>query len=181
MLVARKIRVTEKNRVAYPFAHFAKGWGIVRSASALLLLAGASLLYAQSAPCGITRLPESGTRFYPAIAEAAHVSGTVVLLASFDHDGNAKVSRMLQGPPMLQPAAVRLIEASKSGVSTGSRECPIVISFELMNPDSCDIPPEPRQSVSSKDPQHFSVRGRVVPICDPGGTITRRKKRFIFF
>ncbi|HZQ44723.1 MAG TPA: hypothetical protein VFA99_15825 [Acidobacteriaceae bacterium] len=148
---------------------------------AMLLLAGTALLPAQSASCGITRLPESGTKFYPPIAQAARVSGTVVLLASFDHNGNAKVSRMLQGPPMLQPAAVRLIEASKSGASTGSRECPIVISFELMNPDSCDIPPEPHQPVSSKDPQHFVVLGRVVPICDPMATVTKRKKHLIFF
>jgi hypothetical protein len=167
-------------RVAHPFAYFAKGWGVARSASALLLLAGASLLRAQSAPCGITQLPNSGTKFYPPIAQAARVSGMVILLTSFDHDGNAKVSRILQGPPMLQAAAARFIEASRSAPSAGSRECPIVISFELADTHSCDVPPEPSQSFASKDPQHVAVLGRVVPICDPAFTTTR-KKRFIFF
>lgn len=165
------------NRVAHPFASLAKGWGIARSASALLLLAG-TLVHAQSAPCGITRLPAADARFYPPIAQAAHVSGIVVLLAAFDHDGKPRVSRILQGPPMLQSAAVRFIEASRSEPSAGSRECPIVISFDLADTHSCDVPPEPTQQFSTKDPQHLAVFGRVVPICDPAVTIAKTHKRW---
>ena len=164
-------------RVSHTFAYFAKGWG-----TALLLLAGTATLPAQSAPCGLTRLPEPGTKFYPPLAQAAHVSGTVVLLASFDHDGSARVSRMLQGPQMLRPAAVRFVEASKADASAGSRECPIVISFELADTHSCDVPPEPPQPFDVRDSQHLAIFGRTVPICDPPATITTiRKKRFIFF
>jgi hypothetical protein len=177
---ASRIRPIVRIRVAHPFASFAKGWGIARSASALLLVLATPLLRAQSASCGITQLPESGGKFYPPIAQAAHVSGTVVLMASFDHDGNARVSRILDGPAMLQPAAAHFIEASRSVPSAGSRECPMVISFELADTHSCDVPREPSQPFSSKDPQHFVIFGRVVPICDPAAKITR-KKHFLFF
>ena len=174
----RTISALPRTRVDYPFAHFAKVWDIARSVIALLLLSCTAALPAQSAPCGITELPESSTKFYPPIAQAAHISGTVVLLASFDHDGNATVSRMLQGPELLKPAAVRFVEASKSESSPGSRECPIVISFELADTHSCDVPPEPPQSFGSKDPQHLVVLGRVVPLCDPAVTITKSRKRW---
>jgi hypothetical protein len=167
------------NRGGYPFAYFAKGWDIARSAM-LFALATTSLLRAQSAPCGLTQLPQPATKFYPPIAQAARVYGTVALLASFDHDGKARVSRILQGPEMLKPAAVHFLEASKSGPSPGSRECPIIITFELDDTHSCEVPPESSQSFSSTDPQHFFVYGRVVPICDPAFTI-KHKKRFLIF
>jgi hypothetical protein len=148
---------------------------------ALLFLATAlPTSHAQSAPCGITHLPPTSIKLYPPIAKAAHVSGTVILLASFDHEGTPKVTKIIGGPEMLKKSAAQFVETSQADPSTGSRECPVVVSFEFVGPATCDIPPDPNPPFATKDKQHFSVYGTTYMLCDPAVTITKRHS-FLFF
>ena len=89
-------------------------------------------IHAQQDLCGIAKLPENAATFYPHIARAAHVSGEVVQLVSFDHAGHSTVLRIINGPDMLREASSKLVEASTSTPSEGSRECPITIEFHLV-------------------------------------------------
>lgn len=120
-------------RVARPFAHFAKGWGIAGSAATLLCVSIAlSAAYAQSASCGLTSIQESTPLSYPPIARAAHVSGTVVLLATFDLTGKVTSVRPVSGPLMLQGSAIDYIRHWQANASTGPRECPIAVTFRMV-------------------------------------------------
>jgi hypothetical protein len=139
-----------------------------------------SPLRAQDSNCGIVQPPPLEAKFYPPIAKAAHVSGQVILLARFDHDGNATVSRIVSGPAMLRPMAQSYIEASKAKPSTGSRECPIIVTFKLAAPTGCEMAPEPATPFSQSDPQHVVINGQAMMICDPTSTITRKKRFGIF-
>ena len=143
----------------------------------LLLISTASR---GQAPCGIERVPEDGN-YYPAIARAAHVSGKVVLLVSFDHEGKPSAGRILYGPEMLKKAASNFIEASKAESSKGSRECPIVVSFELADTHTCEVAPNPAIPFALIDLQHIAIYGRVVPICDPAAEIAKHRRRFLLF
>jgi TonB family protein len=119
--------------VAHPFAHFAKRWGISRSATALLCAATMlSAAHAQSASCGLTSVQESTPLVYPPIAKAAHVSGTVVLLATFDLTGKVTSIRPVSGHPMLQGAAIDYVKHWQANASTGSRECPVAVTFRAV-------------------------------------------------
>jgi protein TonB len=48
---------------------------------------------------------------YPAIARAARIQGTVVLQATIAKDGTIQNLRMINGPPMLQQAAVDAVRS----------------------------------------------------------------------
>jgi len=120
-------------RVARPFAHFAKGWGIAGSAATLLCVSIAlSAAYAQSASCGLTSIQESTPLNYPPIAKAAHVSGTVVLLATFDLTGKVTSVKPVSGPLMLQGAAIDYVNHWEANSSTGPRECPVAVTFRVV-------------------------------------------------
>jgi hypothetical protein len=170
-----------QNRVSPPFAPFVKGWGVALNVTALAIaIVLSASLHAQDATCGITQPPPADAKFYPPIAKAAHVNGQVILLARFDHDGKATVSQVLSGPEMLRSAARTYIESSKAGVSNGSRECPVIVTFELAAPTGCEMAPEPAHSFSQSDSQHVVISGQAMMLCDPAGTVTR-KKHFIIF
>lgn len=120
-------------QVAHPFAHFAKGWRIARSATGLLCAAAImSAAHAQLASCGVTSIQESTPLVYPPIARAAHISGTVVLLARFDLTGKVTNAKPLNGPLMLQGAAIDYVNHWEANASTGPRECPIVVTFRVI-------------------------------------------------
>ena len=170
---------TIKTRVAHPFAHFAKGWGIARSTTALFLTSTAiPAAHAMNTPCGVTQPPASERKFFPPIAQAAHVSGQVVLLAKFDQQGDAQVSKVLSGSDMLKDAATAYIESSKAEKPDGDRECTIVVSFNL-DSASCD-PPQPVKPFAQIDPQHIEIYGRAPMLCDPAGT-TSTRHHLLFF
>lgn len=161
MPLAHTIRASQRIWVAYPFAFFAKGWGIARSATALLLLAGASALSAQSAPCGITSVTETSQLIYPPIARAAHVSGTVLLLAQFDNNGVPARVRVVSGAPMLQGAAINFAKGWRANEYTGPRECPFAVTFSFVGAPSaeCGTPQDESQQTAQPlrrvDLQHY--------------------------
>jgi TonB family protein len=179
MPFARTIRA-DRNRAAHPFAHFAKGWGIARSASALLLLAGTSLLRAQSPPCGLTSMTEQTQLIYPPIARAAHIGGTVILLVRFAQNGSVTDARMLSGPPMLRGSALNFVKDWRANEYSGPRECPIVVSFNVI--ESAGPVCAPQESGPDKfvrsDTQHVSISVHPLWICDPAGTVTKTRKRW---
>ena len=159
MPFARTIREPQQIRVAYPFAHFAKGWGIARSATALLILGAAAALPAQTAPCGITSITETSRLIYPPIARAAHASGDVILLTRFDTHGVPVDVAVVSGPPMLQGAAVDFVKGWRANGYTGPRECPIVVSFKMIEDDKsiCTAKEDGLLKLARSDVQHVSV------------------------
>ena len=141
------------SRVAHPFAHFAKGWGIAHSATALLCMAMTfSTAHAQSANCGLTSIQESTPLAYPPIAKAAHVHGHVVLMASFGQDGTISSVRAISGPPMLYLAAVDFVKSWRANRYTGPRECPVVVHF-LLGAES----DHPKTAITRIDLQHVEI------------------------
>jgi protein TonB len=50
---------------------------------------------------------------YPVIAQAAHVSGRVVLQATISKTGSIENLHVLSGPPMLQQAAMEAVRSWK--------------------------------------------------------------------
>jgi hypothetical protein len=163
MLSLRTIRAYPRIRVAHPFGHFAKGWGIAHGATALLFLASRSLLHAQSAPCGLTSMTEASQLIYPPIARAAHVSGDVILLTRFDTDGAPVHIAVVSGPPMLQGAALNFVKGWRANGYSGPRECPIVVTFRFVGAPSaeCGTPEDesqqPSQPTRRVDLQHFTI------------------------
>lgn len=178
MLSAGTIRVTRKTRVAYAFAFFAKGWGIARCAM-LLAAATTSLLQAQSAPCGITSITDKSQFVYPPIARAAHIGGSVILLARFAQDGTVANATVISGPPMLRDSALEFVKSWRANAYTGPRECPMVIDFNLISDKPvCTYEEAGPPQVTRSDVQHVSVSVRSIWTCDPSATITKTRKRW---
>jgi protein TonB len=50
---------------------------------------------------------------YPAVAKAAHASGTVVVQVLIDENGNVISAHAISGHPLLQPSSVAAARASK--------------------------------------------------------------------
>ena len=94
-----------------------------------IFTSGAAL--AQTARCGLTSVEASKDLIYPPIARAAHVSGTVILLAEFELDGHVGKMSVVSGPEMLKMPAQEYVSGWKANEYGGSRTCPIVISFQL--------------------------------------------------
>ena len=144
-------------RVAHPFVHFAKGWGIARSATALLCVA--TILgpaHAQSLGCGLTSVQESTPLTYPPIARAAHVEGPVVLLVTFEQDGSVSHIKIVRAPPLLDQlmgrVASEFVKGWKANSYSGPRECPVVIQF-VIGPEVDN----PKSYVTRVDLQHVSI------------------------
>ncbi len=105
---------------------------IVTSALFGLLIASIPpLSQAQSAPCGLSAMEDSTQLVYPPIAKAAHVTGVVVLLATFDHDGSVKQTTVVSGPKMLQTAAISYVSGLRANRYSGPRQCPIAVAFRV--------------------------------------------------
>jgi hypothetical protein len=127
-------------------------------------------------------LPENAGPFYPPIARAAHVGGEIVLRTSFDYEGHVKVTRILDGTDMLKPAATKLIESSNASPSHESRECRILVTYEIVDAEydnKCKVTNTTPESVTLINPQHLKVIDMGLGCCDPAITYTRH--HFLFF
>lgn len=148
---------------------------------ASITLAVTPSTHAQTTPCGLTSMTEAAAPQYPPIAKVAHVEGTVILMARFSSSGNVEHITELSGPALLRKASVASVKTWQANEYSGPRECPIVLNFQLSyGADMCDIPPEPPVPYERIDPQHVTVRGRMVALCDPGAVITRKHRFHIF-
>jgi hypothetical protein len=147
-------------RVVRPFAHFAKGWGIARSATVFLCIAAivSGAAKAQTAPCGLTSITENAQFSYPPIARAAHVQGAIILLVQFALDGKPTHISAVSGPLMLQGAAIDFVKGWQANTYTGPRECPIVIQFALGKESE-----KPKITAARIDFQHVLITAEVFP------------------
>jgi hypothetical protein len=126
-------------------------------------------------------MTEAAAPQYPPIAKVAHVEGTVILMVRFSSDGSVDHITELSGPVLLRNASVASVKTWQANEYSGPRECPIVLNFQLSyGADTCDTPPEPAVPYERIDPQHVTVRGRMVALCDPGAVITRKHRFHIF-
>ena len=142
-------------------------------------------------PCGLSSLVHTGEVTYSPIAHIAHVTGTVILMVRFDTQGKVMVSRAISGPPLLTGAAVEFTRNLVADTSTGTRECPIVIRYELEGRTdreygSADCPTDSyAESVKARqtDVQHFVVTAKNVCITvtrDPHPTRIHHKHLLFF-
>ena len=118
---------------------------------------------AQEAPCGLRTMTEGATPVYPPIARAAHVTGTVVMLARFKLDGAVEDVQVLYGPIMLRQSAIIYVKSWKANVYGGSRTCPVVIDYVL---DDLKIP----DAYKRVDIQHVTIYRQTVVL--DGGCCT---------
>ena len=133
---------------------------------ACMLTSGAAL--AQTAPCGLTSVVDGRELFYPPLARAANVTGEVIMLVSFELDGNVWKALVVSGPQMLRPAALEYVGAWKANDYSGPRTCPIVISFQL------DI--NQPKGKTRQDLQHVTVYDKTVCLCDPPAEIHVKRR-----
>jgi hypothetical protein len=155
-----------------------------RNTVRIIVLAGLAVMVtgtAQAQACGLTSMTETTPPIYPPIAKVARIAGPVILMARFRLDGSVDTASVLSGPPLLRTAAAQFVNSWHTNPYTGPRECPIIVTFQLNDTHSCDIPLEPNVPFERVDWQHVVLRARATVICDPGGMILKRKRRFLIF
>jgi outer membrane biosynthesis protein TonB len=115
--------------------------------------------HAQSAPCGLTSMRETKTLNYPQLMKLAQVQGVVVLLATFDRDGNVTQIEPISGPgmfkgafAMLRDAAMEFVQGWHANPFTGPRECPVAINFILGQENE-----KPHTTITRVDLQHVQI------------------------
>jgi TonB family protein len=64
-----------------------------------------------SASLAVGMLLQKTTPVYPPVAKAAHVSGTVVLKATISKTGSVEDLNVVEGPPLLQGAAIEAVKS----------------------------------------------------------------------
>ena len=146
---------------------------LTRLAIVFCIFMAPTLCHAHQEPCGLRTMTESTTLIYPPIAKAAHVYGEVITLTTFKTDGTVEKVDVISGPEMLRAVATDYIKSWRANEYTGPRTCPVVIQFLLTD----DPPASPAVRV---DLQHVTAYGQPVCLCDPGGTVIKRKRFWIF-
>jgi len=173
-----------KFRVAHPFAHFAKGWGIARSATAVLWIS-AALASAQSsaAPCNLTSAHDTVVLSYPLIARAAHVAGVVVIHATFSSNGDVERAQMISGAAMLEKTTLNYVQGWKTNPAADSRDCTVTVAYHLVEPtfsDGCKEKSPPRQ-IARSDIQNVAITDSAAGECDPMEIIGFVRHHFLLF
>ena len=162
-----------------------RGWGLDRFFRfgpfliAFACLFGAARRCAAEVPCGIRSVRETVAPWYPPIARAAHVSGVVVLVATFDRAGEVTEVRAVSGPMLLRVPAETFVKDWQADAYTGPRSCPVVVKYALAGGVPCaqgGTKGEAMPRTGRIDTQHFVVGGYALALCDPAATIVRRKR-----
>jgi TonB family protein len=96
-----------------------------------LLLSVSGPCIAQQEPCGLCKMTETTAPFYPPIAKAARVEGTVILLVTFATSGEVEKIETVKAPKILESPARTYVQGWRANQYTGPRTCPIVISYRL--------------------------------------------------
>jgi hypothetical protein len=124
-------------------------------------------------------MTENAAPLYPPIARQAHITGMVILLATFDLDGTVTSTTILRGPEMLKGAAAEYVRHWKANSYTGPRQCPLVIAFGFFETPPCTSSSDTR--IKRVDVQHTTVSTAMIWICDPVAHIVKRRKLSLFF
>ena len=142
----------------------------------ILLLVGLSVTcLAQHEPCGLRSIADSTELTYPPLAKAAHVGGTVILMASFGKNGEVENVDVLSGPAILHASAKSYVEGFHANEYGGPRNCPIVIHYAQLSP-AAETP-----RVSKVDLQHITIEAPFITLSDPAPTLGKLRKRFWLF
>jgi Gram-negative bacterial TonB protein C-terminal len=146
-----------------------------RYAAALVFLTSAvERASAIEAPCALTTMVETTPPTYLPLARAARIEGLVVLMAEFGTDGTVTKVDVLDGPVMLQTGAVDFVKGWKANAYTGSRTCPLAVTYVLGEGDQV--------TGQRIDAQHYKVIGAAPPcLCDPPAETGHKRKRFLLF
>ena len=173
---------------------------MLRSVGVLILTCSFAVLSrAQANTCGgLTAVDDNAAKLvYPAIAKAAHVQGFVLILATLGRDGSISATDVVSGPQLLRASAVEFVKHWRVNKYTGPRTCPIAVTYYLNEPGTAASPMVHRsdtQHVSTysgslqiqtslyakMDNQHYAIHAEPVCLCDPGGTLSRRRRFGIF-
>jgi hypothetical protein len=147
----------------------------------LFLVLSTAAASAQPNTCGgLTSVTDGAKAFYPPIARAAHVSGMMILLVSFKTTGETDAIKVVSGPPMLRQGAIDYVNSWKTNTYTGPRTCPIVVVYQLSG-GTCDYHTRKDDFVEKPDIQHPIIHGETLMLCDPSGTLGKRKRKFLLF
>jgi hypothetical protein len=119
-----------------------------------LLFFFASTGPAQQTPptCGLASMTDGAAPIFTPIAKAAHVGGTVVMLAAFKLTGEVESVQVVSGPEMLRQSAVNYVKGWRANAYSGPRTCPVSISYKLYNPGDREVPP-----IVRSDLQHVTL------------------------
>jgi len=74
-------------------------------------------------------MTETTTPVYPAIAIAAYVQGTIVMLVIFKTTGAVESVSVVSGPEMHRAHSISYVRGWRANPFTGPRLCPIVVAF----------------------------------------------------
>ena len=137
----------------------------VLSALALLGICSVRTMTAQEPPCGLSKMTEGTAPDYSPIGRAAHVEGTVILIASFSPDGKVLETRIVSGPKVLEGAADHFVRGWKANAYGGERNCPVVVKYRLVGTSvECDTIEDHSQKPSipfaRSDFQHVTISAR---------------------
>jgi len=111
---------------------------------------------AQSSSCDLGSVSETRAATYPVIAKAAHVQGTVVMLATFALNGAVTDVVLVSGPQMLRANAISYVQGWRASDYAGVRRCPVVVEFRLQNENDKPVP-----LIVRRDAQHVLVNSGV--------------------
>jgi hypothetical protein len=151
--------------------------GFVRGLG-LLLATGFAVGPAYAQSCPQLGIQHSGQLTYPPIAMAAHVTGTVTVLATFAPDGSVVSAQVTEGAEMLKSASRAYVESWRVNHAATSQTCAVAIAFRMDGEPICAYEPS---RVTMSDTQHFAVTVRPTGTCDPAFEIdTRLRHRFLF-
>jgi TonB family protein len=139
---------------------------LIAATVTLLSVLGRAPLHAQSLDVISLRPPA-----YPAIARAARVWGEVVLKISVRADGAPEDVQVVNGPAMLQQAALDSAKGSRfRPVQDSNPETSFELTYRfILEVLNCDQEPDssyPRFQYASNT---ITVSGQAITLCDPGG------------
>lgn len=130
-------------------------------------------LLAQPHDCDLGKVSDKTTPNYPVIARAAHITGMVIGIATFDRSGRVTEIRFIQGHEMLRSPTAEYVRGWHANEYSGTRNCPIVVNYLLDQKTT--------NSFERIDSQHVNVYGQTVILSDPSFVIEKRKRRFWLF
>jgi hypothetical protein len=141
----------------------------------LLAFAMSATCLAQQNDCDLHTVTDTAPAFYPPIARAAHVTGTIIMIATFKPNGNVEGVKVLSGPKMLEQPTIEYVRGWRANEYGSIRNCPVVVNYVL------DKSGTENNQHDRIDSQHVNVYGKTVCLCDPPAELGKRKKRFLFF
>jgi len=130
-----------------------------------------------SGPANFKRL------IYPPLARASHLSGVVLLLATYRPTGEILTTEVISGPQMLADSAREQIQEWKmSTTASGDQPCQtlIIAKFNILPENYGISPTHTKETVLNDGILRTFVDSYTIVISDPV-TVIRRRRRFLIF